>query len=72
MKRTSMTKIQTVEVQKWKVGDSVVAKGTEFTLTQGKVYEILARGVLYDCLVIIDDEGKKEEYSQEYFDLIIE
>ena len=72
MKRTSMTKIQTVEVQKWKVGDSVVAKDTEFTLTQGKVYEILARGVLYDCLVIIDDEGKKEEYSQEYFDLIIE
>lgn len=72
MKRTAMTKTETVQVQMWKVGDSVVAKDTDFGITEGKVYEILARGRFYDCFVIVDDTGKQEEYSQEYFDLILE
>lgn len=72
MKRTAMTITETVEVQKWKVGDSVVARDTDFSITENKVYKVLARGRFYDCLVIMNDEGQEEEYSQEYFELIIE
>jgi hypothetical protein len=72
MKRTAMTKTETIEVQMWKVGDSVVAKDTEFAITEGKVYKILSRSGFYDCFAIVDDTGKEEVYSQEYFDLVLE
>lgn len=72
MKRTSMTKTETIEVQLWKVGSIVVAKDTEFGLTEDKTYQILNRGKFGDCFEIIDDSGEIQEYSQEYFDLVIE
>lgn len=70
MKTTRMTKM--VEAQTWKVGDSVLAKDTDFDITKDKSYKILARGKFHDCLVIINDADVEEEYSQEYFDLIVE
>lgn len=72
MKRTAMTTEKKVQVQNWKVGDSVVANETDFSITEGKVYQILKRGRFYDCFIILDDEGVEEEYSQEYFDLLEE
>ncbi len=72
MNRTAMSREKTIVEQMWKVGDSVVAIDTEFSLTKNKVYKILARGVFYDCLAIVNDEGKKEEYSEEYFELLVE
>lgn len=72
MHKSSMTKQETITVQLWKVGSTVVAKETGFDITEGKKYEVIGRGRFYDCLIIVNDEGEQEEYSQDYFELVVE
>lgn len=61
-----------VETQMWKTGDTVLSTITDFNITKGKTYTIVKRGVFYDCFVIVNDLGKEEEYSEDYFKLVVE
>lgn len=70
MKTKSMRDM--VETRMWKTGDTVLATETDFNITEGKTYEIVKPGVFYDCLVIVNDLGEEEEYSEEFFKLVIE
>jgi hypothetical protein len=72
MHTSSMTKREMITTQLWRVGSTVVARETDFDITEGKKYEVIGRGIFYDCLIIVNDAGKNEEYSQDYFELLVE
>lgn len=57
-----------VYMQTWKVGDVVISNTSDLGLTEGKEYRILERDVFPDCFYVINDEGEKEAYTEEYFE----
>lgn len=64
---------ETVKIRPWKVGSLVISRITEFGITEGKHYKIIKEDVVFpDCFVIINDTGKEESYTDEYFEMVSE
>lgn len=61
---------ETIKVRPWKVGSVVVAKETDFGITEGNQYTVIKEDVFHDCFVIVDDTGKEQSYTDEYFELV--
>jgi adenine/guanine phosphoribosyltransferase-like PRPP-binding protein len=60
-----------VEVEFWKVGDTVISNTTDFEITEGKEYTIIKEAEHFkgSCFIIVDDTGEDREYSTDYFNI---
>lgn len=51
------------------IGDTIVSNITDFNITEGKWYTVKGYGRLADNVLILNDLGKIEEYSLDYFSM---
>lgn len=53
-----------------KKGDLLIAKDSEFNLTEGRIYVAVknqGEGTFGDCIFVVNDKGIELDYSREYF-----
>lgn len=55
-----------------KKGTLLIGASTEHGITEGRIYVATKNqgdGTFHDCIFVINDEGKEQDYSSEWFGL---